>query len=111
MTTEALLRKLIEVDKFNKAPPMVAGIAQRAIDFGYNQLSKKQQEVLTPFLSEQCSGSTDPGGYHNGCQAILIEADLLEAYDLADNSDCIQCESCRQDDGYYAHQWEKIKRE
>lgn len=87
------------------------GLAQLAIDKGYNSLSQKQKAILEPYLSVRCSGVTDPGGHHNGCDALLEGEDLLEAYQLCDDSESLICGSCRDDQGYYEHQWQKISEE
>ncbi|MUK76617.1 hypothetical protein GNP84_06815 [Aliivibrio fischeri] len=111
MTTEKLLSTLIKIDKFHNSPTMVSGIAQLAIDKGYNQLSDKQKGILKPFLSEQCSGSINPGGYHNGCKTTLTESTLLDAYESTDDSDNLQCETCREEDSFYDYQREKLDQE
>ncbi|MEZ8857251.1 hypothetical protein AB6E16_17280 [Vibrio atlanticus] len=37
--------------------------------------------------------------------------ELLEAIELADDTECLQCDSCRNDDSYYAHQYDKLMAE
>ena len=107
---EQLLVTLIKFDAFCNAGSMVEGIAKRAIDEGYETLSVKQKAVLTPFLSKMCSGSTDPGGYHNGCEKMLSDGDLVEAYELSEGGE-LQCEDCRSEDASYEHEWEKFSRD
>ena len=87
------------------------GIAKRAVKKGYNTLSPKQKSVLEPYLSKICSGVTDPGGYHNECSTELKGEKLLEAYQRCEDAESLVCDSCYSEDGYYAHQWERISRE
>ena len=87
------------------------GIAKRAVTQGFSTLSPKQKAVLEPYLSNTCSGITDPGGYHNECSADLEGEALLDAYHRCDDTECLVCDSCNSEEGYYAHQWEKISKE
>jgi len=87
------------------------GIAKRAVDEGFSTLSAKQKAVLEPYLVKTCSGVTDPGGYHNECSAELEGEALLDAYHRSDDSECLICESCNNEAGYYDHQWERMSRE
>lgn len=87
------------------------GLARLAVDRGFDSLSSKQKAVLEPYLSAYCSGVTDPGGHHNECDASLEGEDLLEAYQLSEDSQSLMCESCRSDQGYYQHQWQRISEE
>ena len=87
------------------------GIAKRAVTQGFSTLSPKQKAVLEPYLSNTCSGITDPGGHHNECPADLEGEALLDAYHRCDDTECLVCDSCNSEEGYYAHQWEKISRE
>lgn len=109
---ETLLRTLKEHDAFCNEDQKVGGIAQLAIDNGFDTLSPAQKKVLSPFIEMKCSGSTDPGGYHNGCENILCGGNLVEAIELSeDGLDGIQCDDCRSDDGFYQHQWERMEKE
>ncbi len=87
------------------------GIAKRAVTEGFDTLSPKQKVILEPYLSKTCSGVTDPGGNYSECSAELNGEALLDAYQRCEDSDCLVCESCNSEEGYYAHQWEKISRE
>ncbi len=87
------------------------GLARLAVDKGYGSLSSKQKAILEPYLSVCCSGVTDPGGHHNNCDTSLGGEELLEAYQLNDDSESLMCESCRSDQGYYEHQWQRISEE
>ncbi|KPL99504.1 hypothetical protein [Vibrio splendidus] len=109
--TEKLLAALLERGVFDNEEQKVGGIAQLAIDTSFDSLSHAQKYVLSPWLSQHCTGSTDPGGYHNDCSAELDGDDLLEAIELADDVECLQCDSCRNEDSNYAHQYEKLMAE
>ncbi|HEY8939440.1 MAG TPA: hypothetical protein VIM59_04595 [Cellvibrio sp.] len=87
------------------------GIARLAVDKGFRTLSEKQQKVLEPYLSAVCSGVTDPGGHHNECSAQLDGQELLDAYLRCEDTESLTCESCYNEEGYYAHQWEQISQE
>ncbi|EPQ9985692.1 hypothetical protein ACUYO6_003235 [Vibrio vulnificus] len=109
--TEEILRHQLEIGFYDEVEPDFArGIAQLAVDNGFSSLSPRQQGVLEPFLSQQCSGLVDPGGYHNSCARRLSEGELLEAYQEAFGED-IQCESCREEANFHQHQWERIDNE
>lgn len=87
------------------------GLAQLAIDKGFDSLSQKQKNVLMPYFSMQCSGITDPGGHHNDCSIILEGEALLDAYELSDDSNSLICESCREEQSYFERQWQRISQE
>ncbi|MEG2268163.1 MAG: hypothetical protein RSA84_12330 [Acinetobacter sp.] len=109
--TEDILRIQLENDIFHDEDQMVSGIARLAVDQGFNSLSARQKHVLEPFLTQHCTGVTDPGDHHNGCNRELTDEALLEAYELSDDSQSLECESCRDERGFYAHQWARIERE
>ncbi|MCG9691316.1 hypothetical protein L1D55_06020 [Vibrio sp. Isolate22] len=109
--TEKVLEALLERGAFDNEEQKVGGIAQLAIDTSFDRLSDARKHVLLPWLSQHCSGSTDPGGYHNNCSTELEGNELLEAIELADDIECLQCESCRSDDSYYSHQYSKLMAE
>ncbi|WP_017445868.1 hypothetical protein [Gayadomonas joobiniege] len=87
------------------------GIAKRAIAEGFDALSEKQKAVLEPYLSITCSGITDPGGHHNDCAAVLEGESLLDAYHRCEDPEYLICDSCDDEEGYYAHQWDRISQE
>lgn len=103
----ALLDNHVLIDEDDK----VKGIAQLALDKGFENLSTLQQRVVQPFMSKRCSGMTDPGGHHNDCTAILEGDTMIEAAKNLIVYEALICESCRNDADYYAHQWERIQRE
>lgn len=108
--TEDILSHQLEVDVFHAEDSKVSGIAQRAVDFGYDSLSPAQKKVLEPFLSKRCSGYTDPAD-HNECHVILQGEALLEAYEDAEDSEYLQCEACRAERDYLDYREEKIRNE
>ncbi|MGL5665431.1 MAG: hypothetical protein ACRDD9_04800 [Shewanella sp.] len=110
-TTEQILAVQLERDIFHNEDSKVSGIAKLAVAKGFNTLSPAQQRVLEPFLTQPCSGQTDPGGYHNDCEKVLEGAELLEAYEMSDDGESLQCESCREEAGFYEHQWEKFSQD
>ena len=111
-TTEQILEHQITHGVFDTASfEGTEGIAKLAVSKGFDSLSPKQKAVLTPYLSVTCSGITDPGDHHNDCSFELTGTDLLEAYQRADDTECLVCESCNSEQGYFAHQWDRIFRE
>ncbi|MEZ2894452.1 hypothetical protein [Providencia rettgeri] len=109
--TERILSYQITHGIFDGEDPKFKGIAKLAVDNGFASLTPNQQNVIESFLTQSCSGITDPGGYHNECEQILMGEELLEAYELCDDSESLECESCRGESGYYAHKWDKLDRE
>ena len=106
---EKIFKIQLEKGVFDSAKvDFAAGLAKLAIDKGYDSLSSKQKTILEPYLSAKCSGVTDPGGYHNDCDVLLEGNDLLEAYQLSDDSETLMCETCRDEKAQYAHEWQKI---
>ncbi|MBS3670214.1 hypothetical protein [Vreelandella boliviensis] len=111
-TEEQILQYQLDHGIFDNAKfSGTEGIAKRAITNGISTLSPKQQAVLNPYLSQYCSGVTNPGGHHNDCFTVLEGEALLDAYRRCDDSECLVCESCENEAGFYANQWEKISRE
>ncbi|MCB8889910.1 hypothetical protein [Vreelandella malpeensis] len=111
-TDENILKHQLDHGIFDNAQfHGTEGIARKAIDEGISTLSPRQRSVLDPYLSNHCSGVTDPGGHHNGCSKGLKGEELLEAYLRSEDSEFLLCESCESDKGYHAHQWDRISRE
>ena len=111
MSNEQILDYLLEHGVLDNEEQKVSGIAKLTVDKGYDTLSHAQKSVIAPWLTANCSGSTDLGGYHNGCSVALTGDELVEALDLAEDYDSIQCESCRSDDSYYDHERSKFMKE
>ncbi|EKO3695199.1 hypothetical protein P0F40_003341 [Vibrio metschnikovii] len=109
---EAILQYQLEHGVFESAKfSGTEGIVKCAITKGFNSLTLKQKAVLGPYLSTTCSGVTDPGGYHKDCSVVLEGEALLDAYNRCDDIECLTCDSCNSEEGYYAHQWDRISRE
>ncbi|MEJ6080175.1 hypothetical protein MT391_16810 [Vibrio sp. 1-Bac 57] len=108
MSSEQIINGLLDQGILDNEEQKVSGIAKLAVDKGYDTLSHAQKSVIAPWLTANCSGSTDPGGHHNGCSVELIGDELVDALDLAEDYESIQCESCRSDDSYYGHQYSKL---
>ncbi|MEG6149733.1 hypothetical protein UXN82_04355 [Enterobacter hormaechei] len=108
---ESLLEKMLECDAFHHADSMVSGIAQAAIDKGFNNLSVKQQKVLEPFLTHKCAGTRDPGGYHNGCEKQMSGSELEEAYEQQGYYDDLLCQDCREESDGYEIERERFMRD
>lgn len=108
---EHILSRLDDVGRFDNEDPMFGGIARLAIEHGYDSLSPKQKKMLEPFLSVSCSGCTDPGDHHNGCEVELVNEALLDA--LIENTDweSLQCERCRDESFFYMNQWDRFSRD
>lgn len=62
-------------------------------------------------MTQHCTGYTDPGGHHNGCDRELTGATLLEAYALSEDAESLECESCRSERDYAQHVWNKNYRD
>jgi len=109
---ENIFATQLENDVFDAADVDFAeGLARLAVDKGFDSLSPRQKAVLEPYLSVHCSGVTDPGGHHNECEALLEGEELLEAYQLSEDSQSLMCENCRSEQGHYQHQWQRMSEE
>lgn len=106
-TIERILSIQLDRDIFHNEAPLVAGIAQLAIDKGYDSLTEKQQDVLSEHLTKYCSGHTNPGGYHNDCDKELSGERLLNAYEQYDDPECLQCESCLSEASDEQRRWDQ----
>ncbi|EKT6267682.1 hypothetical protein [Enterobacter roggenkampii] len=111
MSTESLLNTMLEHDRFHGQDAMVAGIAQRAVNNGYESLTPRQKAVLVPFLTKPCDGVTDPGGYHNDCQHVLEGDDLENAIQNDMYYGGLLCPSCVDEKEEHRRQWENIQRQ
>ncbi|WP_223452279.1 MULTISPECIES: hypothetical protein [unclassified Pseudomonas] len=108
---QEVLKVLIKHGGFDDEDQKVRGIAQLAIDKGYEHLSVAQQKVVQPFLSRKCDGVEDPGGYHNQCAFTLEGAALVEALSNEAYYDGALCEDCVNEATQYANEWERIQAE
>lgn len=111
-TIEDILSYQYDAGLFDDVEPdFTKGLAQRAIEVGFEALSIHQKRVLQPYLSRECSGCTNPGGHHNDCTTALDGDELLEAFAEGDDVECPQCENCRQEAGDYAAHWARVEAE
>lgn len=110
--TEDILSQQLECEYYaDKEPHFARGLAQQAIDNGFDSLSENQQAVLAPHLSQPCDGVENPGGYHNNCQAVLEGEELLSAYESLMYYDGLLCQDCQTEASDYMAEWERIERE
>ncbi|EPI8558191.1 hypothetical protein ACTAJO_000726 [Vibrio fluvialis] len=110
--TESIIKHQLEQDYYNdKKPDFIVGLAERAVELGYDTLSDKQKAILEPHLSQKCEGIRDPGGYHNNCEKILEGDDLDTAYEQAGFRSAVLCSDCMEEEDYQESQWEKFNRE
>ncbi|EGT4275776.1 MULTISPECIES: hypothetical protein [Cronobacter] len=111
MSTETLLGVMKDHGVFENEENKVSGLAQRAIDNGYDSLSPLQKRVLEPFMSHVCDGAEDPGGNHNECTNVLTGEKLEQAYENYSYYDALLCEQCIDDIEEWRRQWERIRDE
>lgn len=110
--TEQILKAQLDCDYYyDKKPDFISGLAQKAVDEGFEALSAKQQAILEPHLTQACDGVTEPGGYHNNCEAVLEGEELLTAYESQGYYDALLCQDCIDEKEEYDRQWERISRE
>lgn len=106
-----VLEQLFSIGAFDKEDHKVSGIAQLAVDNGFDHLSHAQQAVLRPLLTRSCEGVTNPGGHHNECPAVLEGKDLAKALEQSGYYDGVLCENCINETEQYQSEWERIKAE
>lgn len=96
-----VLVALFEVDALHNEDGKVTGIAQRAVDNGFESLTPRQKNVINHLLSRACEGVTNPGDHHNDCQANIAGQDLIDATTQSGYFDGWLCENCRNEsEGY-----------
>ncbi len=103
--TEKILNHMLAIDYF-RGSGAVSDIAKLAVTKGFDALSPAQKDALTPYLSETCSGYRDPVD-HVECHADLDGESLLNALLEANDSESLQCDSCRSDSAYYERRWQQ----
>lgn len=111
MSNESLLKTMLDHDVFANEDQMVPGIAQRAVDHGYDSLSPAQKHVLSPFMSHNCDGVENPGGHHNDCENVLTGPELETAYENRNYYDAMLCSQCVDELEEYKRQWDRLERE
>lgn len=108
---ESILHHQLTHGLFDNEEQKVKGIAQLAVDKTFDSLTTLQQNVIKPLLAQLCGGVTDPGGFHNDCNLMLTGEALLEAYELCDDGESLECESCRSESSYYAYRRDTSEKE
>lgn len=111
MSEVNVLEKLLKTGSLDDEDGKVRGIAQLAVDKGFDHLSEPQKNVLRPHLTKACDGVTDPGGYHNDCQTVLESDELATALENQAYYGSLLCEKCIDEAEQYAREWERIDRE
>lgn len=53
----------------------------------------------------------NPGDHHNDCQFELEGDELLDAYELCEDPEFLQCAGCREEEDHYANEWARIQAE
>lgn len=105
---QEVLKALLKYGCLDNEEQKVKGIAQLAVDQGYEHLSPLQRNVVVPFLTRNCEGVTNPGGHHNDCHVVLEGEALVAALDYHDG---VLCEDCINENEQYAREWERIQAE
>lgn len=112
MSHEAdVLRQLLNNGSLDEHGDTVTGIAQRAVDQGFENLSDRQKAVLQPYLTQACAGVEDPGGHHNDCNVILEGRALAAALEQEGYYGAVLCEDCVNETEQYEQEWERIRGE
>lgn len=111
MSKESLLATMIEHDVFANEEQKVPGIAQLAIDEGYEKLTPAQKRVLEPFMSHSCDGVENPGGHHNDCDNTLVDDELENAYENQGYYGAMLCSGCIDEKEEYKRQWDRLEQE
>jgi len=106
-----VLERLLENGSLDDQDARVRGIAQLAVDNGFETLTDPQKNVLWPHLAMTCEGVTDPGGHHKDCQADLEGAELVAALTAQAWNGSLLCEQCTDEKEQYAREWDRIDRE
>ncbi|WPD00375.1 hypothetical protein [Proteus terrae] len=108
MSTESLLSTMLKHDFFHGHEQKVSGIAQLAVDNGFNTLSIAQKNVLAPFFRRQCAGVTNPGDHHNDCEKILTEDELENAITNEAYYGELLCQDCINENEDYKREWDDL---
>lgn len=108
---QKVLRALLNNGSLDNEEQKVRGVAQLAVDKGYQHLSGAQKTLVTPWLIRACDGVTNPGGHHNNCQALLEGETLGSALETEAYYGGVICESCINESAQYEREWERIQAE
>lgn len=106
-----VLRQRLSNGSLDEFDTMVKGIAQLAVDQGFDNLTARQQAVLGPHLTQKCAGVTDPGGHHNDCNVVLEGKKLAAALEQEGYYGSVLCEDCINESEQYNREWERIQAE
>ncbi|NKI46419.1 hypothetical protein HFV06_08780 [Pseudomonas fluorescens] len=106
-----VLAQLLKNGSFDNEDAKVGGIAQLALDKGYDHLTEPQKSVLKSYLTKHCEGVTNPGGHHNECLVVLDGAELATAIENEGYYGAILCENCINETEQYSREWDRIKAE
>ncbi len=106
-----VLRQRLSNGSLDECDAMVRGIAQLAMDQGFNNLTARQQAVLRPHLTQECAGVTNPGGHHNDCNVLLKGKKLAAALEQECYYGDALCEDCINETEQYRREWERIEAE
>lgn len=106
-----VLAQLLKNGSLDNEHAKVSGIAQLALDKGFDHLTEPQKGVLTPFLVKHCDGVTNPGGHHNECPVILEGAELATALENEGYYGAVFCENCINETEQYSREWDRIQSE
>lgn len=106
-----VLQQLLHNGSLDELDHKVKGIAQLAVDRGFDHLTARQQAVLQPYLTQVCAGVTDPGGHHNDCSVALEGKKLAVALEQEGYYGSVLCEDCIGESEQYDRDWERIQAE
>lgn len=106
-----VLAQLFKNGSFDNEDAKVSGIAQLALDKGYDHLTGPQKGVLKPYLTRHCDGVRNPGGHHNECPVVLTGAELATAIENEGYYGAALCENCINETEQYSREWDRIQAE
>lgn len=99
---EEILRFLLEQGTFEvQRGAHFERIVRVAPIEGYTGLSNVEQEAIQEWFSRPCCGQTNTGEPED-CPhgTVLTGEDLLDAYHASNDSDFVQCATCRDEDEF-----------
>ncbi|KWS11027.1 hypothetical protein AL064_12540 [Pseudomonas syringae pv. syringae] len=106
-----VLKQLLQNDHLHNEDAKVSGIAQLAVDKGFDSLSALQQSVIARLLTKKCEGVTNPGGHHNECHVILEGQEFATALEQERYYESVLCENCINETEQYSREWERLESE
>ncbi|MCD1645754.1 hypothetical protein [Marinobacter adhaerens] len=108
---QKVLKALLNTGSLDNEEQKVQGIAQLAVDKGFDHLSNAQRGVIAPWLTRVCDGVTNPGGHHNNCHTLLEGESLASAIESEAYYGGVLCESCVDESEQYSREWDRIQAE